>query len=429
MTNRSTIGAALLMVILCMAAAVRPQRYGATRDVFLLELPDLSAEAFTKPTIPIGSREIETLRVRVLAAEGKRISYGSIIVTLNGEGINRGCSKSARSTEIIVTCQKYDPSSNTGFRMAPGKNVLELSARDSDQNEYYASFVLDRRSSTALAMAPPSGPAESFTGRKFALVMGVSDYRFDDAGLTKLQYADSDAIAIADFLKRPEGGGFRSADIMLLVNGDASVNALKGALAEIGRRAGRGDLVFIFLAGHGGADPYAQQNMYFLFSDSKLVDLPHTAFPMSDLKLALDTQIRAERVIVVVDTCHSAGIQVPKTKTVGTRDLERPTVENNIVNLYASKQLFRETGRAILTSSDVNEVSRESDKWNKHGVFTWALLEGLSGKADKNNDGAITTGELFVYTRGKVQTETNYDQNPIALPGSATNLVLAQVKH
>jgi uncharacterized caspase-like protein len=327
----------------------------------------------------------------------------------------------------LVTCQNADLDARYGFRLAPGKNVLEVTASDTNEKEYYASFVLDRRAAPTVAAAP-SGPAEYFKGRKFALIMGVSDYKFDDAGLIKLQYADSDAIAIANFLKSPQGGGFRPADMMLLVNGDASVNALKGALDEIARKATRDDLVFIFIAGHGGADPYAKQNMYFLFHDTKVADLPHTAFPMSDLKYALDTQIRAERVIVIVDTCHSAGIEAPKKQEVGTRELERPTTDNNIVNLYASKQFYRETGRAIITSSDVNEVSREAEKWGKHGVFTWALLDGLSGKADRNNDGAITTGELFVYTRGKVQAETNFDQNPIALPGSATNLVLAQVR-
>ena len=36
------------------------------------------------------------------------------------------------------------------------------------------------------------------------------------------------------------------------------------------------------------------------------------------------------------------------------------------------------TGKAIITSSDVNEVSRESEAWGGgHGIFTLALLEFL----------------------------------------------------
>jgi uncharacterized caspase-like protein len=60
-----------------------------------------------------------------------------------------------------------------------------------------------------------------------------------------------------------------------------------------------------------------------------------------------------------------------------------------------------------------------------HGVFTWALLEGLKGKADLNKDGFITTGEIFQFTRAAVQKETDFKQNPRALPGININLTLA----
>jgi uncharacterized caspase-like protein len=82
----------------------------------------------------------------------------------------------------------------------------------------------------------------------------------------------------------------------------------------------------------------------------------------------------------------------------------------------------------VLTSSDVNEVSRESKRWGGgHGVFTWALLEGLRGKADASGDSLITAGELFNYVRQRVQLETGFKQNPRALPGINAGLTLALV--
>ena len=38
----------------------------------------------------------------------------------------------------------------------------------------------------------------------------------------------------------------------------------------------------------------------------------------------------------------------------------------------------------------------------KHGVFTYALLEALSGKADKGNDKKITVAELKAYMDERV---------------------------
>jgi len=260
----------------------------------------------------------------------------------------------------------------------------------------------------------------AFKGRKFALVVGVSRYKYKAGGLRDLAYADADARAVRDFLRKPEGGGFAPGDVLLLENEQATLESLRGALNTFLPKAGAGDLIFIFLAGHGGPDPYAPQNLYFVLHDTKLADMPSTALPMSELQEALDHKARAERLVVFVDTCHSAGLS-------GEAPVTTRGVENNLINLYASR-LFTETGRAVLTSSDVNEVSRESPLWGGgHGIFTWALLEGLRGEADANDDRFVTAGELFGYVRNRVRVETGFRQNPRALPGLNTDLSLAFV--
>ena len=301
----------------------------------------------------------------------------------------------------------------------PGKNVLEVKATDRTGREYYASFVfLIVNDSIVEPTLVSRNPAQRFSGKKFALIMGVSQYHFKDAGLNDLEFADDDARSISDFLQTNKGGHFLRSNIVLLLNNDATLGALRSGLKDLAARAGPDDLIFLFIAGHGAPDPYSTQDLYFLFADTKVVDMPKTAYPMSELKLYLDTEVVAERVFVVIDTCHSAGVNQQTRSLVTTRDLVQVGDENNISNFFASKQLFRERGRSVLTSSDVNEVSRESKKWNDHGVFTWALLNGLRGSADSNGDGLITTGEIFLYTRSAVQAETAGQQNPIALPGS-----------
>ena len=68
---------------------------------------------------------------------------------------------------------------------------------------------------------------------------------------------------------------------------------------------------------------------------------------------------------------------------------------------------------------------RNLQNGGNHGVFTWALLDGLEGEADLNGDKLITAGEVFQYTRASVQKATNFQQNPRSLPGAAANLTLA----
>ncbi len=259
------------------------------------------------------------------------------------------------------------------------------------------------------------------------MVIGVSGYKFEDAGLASLKYADNDAKSVAEFLTSPEGGNFSPGDIKLLVNQDAKLSAIRSALKETANRAGRNDLVVIFIAGHGAPDPYSTGRLYFLLHDTKVVDMEHTAFPMDELRRYLDSQLLAERVLVLIDTCHSAGVNQKTGSPVAGRELVQEGGENNLSNFYATKQLFRKKGRAVITSSDVNEFSRESSQWGDHGVFTWALLEGLKGKADLNGDHMITTGEIFQFTRASVQKETGFKQNPLAMTGSSTNQVIAFV--
>lgn len=398
----------------------------SSREPFVLEMPEISANRYTAPVIRLPMKDVPTLKFRVRDPFAADISYGNIIVTLNGDGINRGCNKTRDGEGKVVVCAKREDRLG-GYELKPGKNILEIKATDTKQREFYASYILVLGDKTATVEKPDwtNGAAERFTGRKFAVVIGVSDYKFQDAGLKNLSYADDDAQSVAAFLKTPTGGGFSSADIKLLLNAEASLAAVRSALSDTFKRARADDLIFVFIAGHGAPDPLASQNLYFLLSDTKVVDMPRTAFPMNELKQMLDNQVVAQRVVVMIDTCHSAGVN-QKTKTiVSGRQLEQEGDENNISNFYLTNQLFKQTGRAILTSSDVNEVSQESAKWGNHGVFTWALLEGLKGKADLNGDKLITAGEIFQYTRANVQKATNFQQNPRALPGAATNLTLA----
>jgi hypothetical protein len=260
--------------------------------------------------------------------------------------------------------------------------------------------------------------SSAFKGRKFALVVGVSRYKYHDGGLGDLAYADVDARSLRDFLQSREGGGFSPADIVYLENEQATAEAVRGALAGFLPKAGPGDLILIFIAGHGGPDPYAPQELYFMLHDTKLADMKQTALPMSELQETLEHRVRAERLVVFIDTCHSAGLS--GEKLVGAR-----SIENNLINLYASR-LYTESGRAVLTSSDVNEVSQESTRWGGgHGVFSWALLEGLRGAADTNSDHFVTAGELFDYVHDRVLKETAGNQTPRALSGLNADLALA----
>jgi hypothetical protein len=290
-----------------------------------------------------------------------------------------------------------------------GVSALIIEAKDGAGNLTRLTLPLDPQ-----PLPPPDG---RFTGRKFAVIIGVSRYR--DESINDLQFADADARDVRDFLRRPEGGGFKPDDILYLENEQATVEGVNAALDRILSQAGPDDLILLFIAGHGGPDPYAPQNLYYVMHDTRLTDLPRTALPMTILQEKLSLA-RARRALIFIDTCHSAGLT--GMGPAGGRGLE-----NNLINLYSAK-LFKEEGRAAITSSDVNELSYENKRWGGgHGVFTYALLEGLRGQADANADSLITAGEVFAYVRDRVRLETGFKQNPRSLYDFSGDFTLAFV--
>jgi len=56
---------------------------------------------------------------------------------------------------------------------------------------------------------------------------------------------------------------------------------------------------------------------------------------------------------------------------------------------------------SVFTSSGYDETSLGLDE-TQTGLFTYYVCLGLKGKADENNDGKITTGELDNFVKNKV---------------------------
>jgi caspase domain-containing protein len=331
-------------------------------------------------------------------------------VTVNGQPATLAPATGPRLLVPVVT---KTAAASFAFERAvslgSGVSALIIEAKDGAGNLTRLTLPLDPQ-----PLPPPDG---RFTGRKFAVIIGVSRYR--DESINDLQFADADARDVRDFLRRPEGGGFKPDDILYLENEQATVESVNAALDRILSQAGPDDLILLFIAGHGGPDPYAPQNLYYVMHDTRLTDLPRTALPMTILQEKLSLA-RARRALIFIDTCHSAGLT--GMGPAGGRGLE-----NNLINLYSAK-LFKEEGRAAITSSDVNELSYENKRWGGgHGVFTYALLEGLRGQADANADSLITAGEVFAYVRDRVRLETGFKQNPRSLYDFSGDFTLAFV--
>jgi len=252
-------------------------------------------------------------------------------------------------------------------------------------------------------------PAEPGTGRRMALIVGVS--RYADAAID-LAYAADDAKALYGVLTNPSLGpaAFRPEDVRLLVDGQATVKAINTGLREFLQRARENDFVLFFFAGHGAPDPNRPQDLYLLAHDTSAKDIAGTGLLMRHVREAI-AEIAARDVLILTDACHSAGIAGPST---GGRSIEA----NPIHQAFLDKMQHASGGLAILTASEAAQLSQEDARWGHHGVFTHFLLQGLAGAADRNGDHIVTLGELMEYVRENVRRATHDEQIPAIGPTS-----------
>lgn len=68
----------------------------------------------------------------------------------------------------------------------------------------------------------------------------------------------------------------------------------------------------------------------------------------------------------------------------------------------------------VLTASAPDQISWSSDELG-HGIFSYFLMKGMEGDADRNKDGRLTAGEMHAYLLEQVGREAaimNKKQEP-----------------
>lgn len=256
-------------------------------------------------------------------------------------------------------------------------------------------------------------------GKLWGVVIGVSKYR-NLSPRQQLSFAHRDAEDFAAFLRTPAGGGFPASQLRVLVNQEATLAAVRAELGTmLPRSAQPDDVVIIFFAGHGVVE--GAHDGYLLMHDSDPQNLYSTALQLSELDRIICERIHARNVILITDACHSGQLGWASRSTKDSAVL---------VNRYLSE--VGKSGKGIfrLLASRADELSYEDKKWGGgHGVFTYHLLEGLKGLADRDHDGVVRATELLEYLSEVVPKATQSLQHPQAAGTLDSKLPLSIAKN
>jgi hypothetical protein len=252
----------------------------------------------------------------------------------------------------------------------------------------------------------------------WAVVVGVNRY----PKVRPLKYAVNDARIFYSHLV--EFSQIPRENVTLLLDQDATLTRMRSTLGtHLKNKAGKEDMVIIFFAGHGATEKDVMSpdgdglEKYLLPYDADPKDLYATAMPMAEVS-RIFSRIQSERLIFIADSCYSGA---SGGRTIDVSGI-RATISDAFLDRVAGGK-----GRVIITASGANEVSAEYDNI-KQGVFTYYLVEGLNGKADRDKDGVITVDEVYQYVSEAVPRATNQEQHPVKKGTAEGQLILSIAK-
>jgi len=282
---------------------------------------------------------------------------------------------------------------------------LDVYPSVSDKNSYTQDTVKKQPSKAADPGFKSKTPLQV---EKWGLIIGISNYK--DTRIPGLRYSAADAKAFYKWSVSPEGGKYSPSRVKLLLDQEATGRNIRNALFVWLKQALEEDMVTIYFAGHGSpSSPDSPTNLFLLPHDADYKDIATTGFPMWDIDTALRRFVKAKKVVVIADACHSGGIG--HDFDIARRDSRGIKVNSFSTELQKLSKIG--DGICIISASDDKQFSQESQKWGGgHGVFTYFLLKGLEGEADYNNDTRVTLGELIPYLSEQVRRETSNSQAP-----------------
>ena len=237
----------------------------------------------------------------------------------------------------------------------------------------------------------------------YAVVIGVANYRNVRPPLPEAVL--NDARDIAAVLTSKAYCGYESRGVHLLLDGDATLARIRTALDSVAKTSGPGDTVVIFFSGHGTlvgdpADPEsALLPVEWNGRTPETTSLSETEFS------SVLRRITAQRLLVLIDACHSGGAGSFKRTEKG----ESPVLG------YSEKSLGRlaqGTGRVLIASSRADETSLVIPN-APNSVFTSKLLDALRGQGRTRGDGVIRVFEIFNHVAQMVKRAVPGCQHPI----------------
>lgn len=237
---------------------------------------------------------------------------------------------------------------------------------------------------------------------RYALVIGIANYN----NFRNLPKAVTDAEAIAQLLE--QYGDFYKVERLprrwiaqqnryeIAENKRVTADELFNSIQTLIQEAENNE-VLIYFAGHGfQVSSRAGKQRGFLAASDSTADGLNAISLDDDFNILLD-QAHLSSLVVLLDCCHAGALL--------DAELSRQVIEPGLSTFNAPRDFY------LITACRSSERSREGEI---HGIFTAAVLEGLSSSNANPETGRISVNRLFDYVYQNLQGS---GQEPFQLGG------------
>jgi hypothetical protein len=318
-----------------------------------------------------GHTEFLSSTYQVVLTDDRGRELANIAVSASSSEAKKGTTIHLSQKQRLKLSLKFgvDVGVNVKYRVALG-GAVSLQGTSTAPSDEIASLPKSVGSNERSVNANPDEvePPDLNTpiADKWAVIVGISKFQKPELNLS---YPAKDARDLRDYLVSE--AHFAPDHVKLITDEQATKERV---MAEIGdkwlpRLAHPNDLVLIFLSSHGSPSQMDLEGLnYLVMHNTDPKSLYATGLPLQDLANAIRQRVHANRVVIIIDACHSGAANTSKGITrTGNFD---------------SNALAQGSGQLVICSSAPNQLSWESKRY-QNGVFTRQLIQTLHSSGAK----------------------------------------------
>jgi len=366
---REVLGAGSVRVALARADKARGKAGADVADVGKVLPPQV---VITTPDTPTAKATKADVEIRATATSAGQNPVTAMRLLLNGRPY-----QGPAATKKVAAPKLGEVKETWAIQLKPGKNTIAVQAD---------SAVSQGISEAVEVTFQPGGDAETEKGRLLVLAVGITAYPGD----LKVPSAAGGAQLIAETLQNKAKPVFRQVETKVLTDQNASRKEIIAGLAWLRGAMTAQDCAVVLLSGQGLLD--ADGQFAFLPADVDAKTPAASGLPGSEIKKAL--QGTPGRVIFLLDAA--------RTRPAGS--------VSSLTDDFVRDLAADESGLIVLCSTSGRDITRDGEQ--KSGFFAQAVVEGLSGKAQKALDGAVYLHHLTRYVGSRVEELSKGRQHP-----------------